>query len=78
MLLSKNIKDKIDEDNMKGCTFQPSTNNPTNQGNQRPFDEFLNFQKNHLKKVNESVKALKEEKDNKKLEAFKSPVLNKV
>jgi hypothetical protein len=63
---------------MKGCTFHPSTNNPTNQTNQRPFEEFLNFQKNHLKKVTESVKALKEEKENKKLESYRSPVIDKV
>jgi hypothetical protein len=63
---------------MKGCTFHPSTNNPTNQTNQRPFEEFLNFQKNHLKKVNESVKTLKEEKENKKLQAYRSPAINKV
>lgn len=68
----------MDDDNLKGCTFHPSTNNPSNLTNQRPFEEFLNFQKNHLKKINETVKALKEEKENKKLDAYKPPNIDKV
>jgi hypothetical protein len=74
----ENIKDKMDEDNFKGCTFRPVTNNPVNSETKRPLEEFLTFQSNHLKKVQEAVKGMKEEGENKKIEEFKPPTIDKV
>ena len=62
---------------MKGCTFRPVTNNPVNPETKRPLEEFLTFQTNHLKKVQDNVKSLKDERESKQIESLTAPAIDK-
>lgn len=72
------MKDKIAEEFNQNHTFRPVTNNPVQADKQRNLEEFLSFQNNHLKKVGELVKGMKEERESKNLELITNPMIDKV
>jgi hypothetical protein len=69
---------EIAEEFNQNHTFRPVTNNPVQPDKQRNLEEFLSFQNNHLKKVGELVKGMKEERESKNLELITNPMIDKV
>ena len=56
------IQEKVNEEFDKVYTFTPQTNDKSNK---RRFEEFLNDQMNHAKRLNEKLQNLKNENDRK-------------
>ncbi len=62
--LKKIIQEKLNDDFNQNHPFCPKTN-VLNKSNLGDLNEFLNSQYNHLKKVDENIKNLKEETEKK-------------